>query len=167
MNAFGENRIVEQTADFLKVTINPIKDKKSALDLVDRVENWIKEELQELREALQEENKEEQLNAIVDANVFLHNLTALLGFEESEFTYEAFCVAESNRSKFSYSREEADRTVEAYANGTHPNKLGEKVEAYVNEVLLPGKLTTYVIRRKGDDKILKSINFKDADFFRI
>ncbi len=68
-------------------------------------------------------------------------------------------VMDSNFSKFCTSQDEADKTVEAYANGTHPNKNGEKIKCYHVKV---GDY--WIVKRVEDGKILKSINFKEVDF---
>ena len=71
-------------------------------------------------------------------------------------------VEKSNFSKYCKTFEEAQETVNAYANGTHPNKLGEIIETYI----VSTKYTEYpfVVKRK-DGKVLKSINFKDVNEF--
>ena len=67
--------------------------------------------------------------------------------------------AASNLSKFCDTHEEAIRTVTAYMNGTHPNKKGVFIETRIEEVN-----GSYVIKRTKDDKVMKSINFKEPDF---
>jgi len=68
-------------------------------------------------------------------------------------------IGNSNLSKFCETEEEAIRTVEAYAAGTHPAKLGESIDTYYIQVE-----DVYVIKRKSDNKILKALSFQAPDF---
>lgn len=65
----------------------------------------------------------------------------------------------SNLSKFCDTSEEAFKTVEAYLEGKHPNKLGQFIETYAQQVG-----DSYIIKRTKDDKVMKSISFKEPDF---
>ena len=65
-------------------------------------------------------------------------------------------VMDSNDTKLCHSLEEAEATVKAYAEGTHPDKLGVKIEVK-HTSYSHGK---YVIERVSDGKILKSINYQ-------
>lgn len=68
--------------------------------------------------------------------------------------------AESNMSKAASTEEEAIKTVDAYRNGTHPNKMGHSIETYYEQ----NDEGDYIIKRCSDDKILKALSFKDPDF---
>ena len=70
-------------------------------------------------------------------------------------------VYESNMSKLCCSKEEAEATVKAYAEGTHPSKLGEKIPAYYSREI---NTMAFVVKRISDHKVLKSINFKEPVF---
>lgn len=61
-------------------------------------------------------------------------------------------IYNANMSKACSTLREAELSVKMYANGTHPHKLGENIDAYYEKIL-----NLYVIRRKSDNKILKSI----------
>lgn len=65
----------------------------------------------------------------------------------------------SNMSKFCKSKQEALDTEKAYNTGTHPNKPNVFIATWHEQV---GDL--YVVRRSSDNKVMKSINFKEPDF---
>ena len=55
--------------------------------------------------------------------------------------------------------EEAIKTVTAYMDGTHPNKQGVFIETRIEEIN-----DSYIIKRIKDNKVLKSISFKEPNF---
>jgi len=59
----------------------------------------------------------------------------------------------ANMSKACKTLSEAETTVNAYQTGTHPLKSNEKINAYYEK-----SAGYYVIKRKEDNKVLKSIN---------
>lgn len=70
-------------------------------------------------------------------------------------------IYESNMSKFCHSKEEAEATVTAYAEGTHPDKMGVKIEAHY---ITMDNDRYFVVKRTSDNKVLKSINYVEPDF---
>lgn len=122
----------------------------------------VEEELQELKDGIQNKDRKEVLNAIVDLWWVLCNVSLFSSVTVDELQKEFDKVEKSNFSKYCKTFEEAQETVNAYANGTHPNKLGEIIETYI----VSTKYTEYpfVVKRK-DEKVLKSINFKDVNEF--
>jgi NTP pyrophosphatase (non-canonical NTP hydrolase) len=100
-------------------------------------------------------------DACADMRVVLGNLIHFAGMSE-QYEEDFNEVMDSNFSKFCNSEEEADKTVEAYAKGEHPNKMGEKIECYHEK-----SGDYWIVKRKKDDKILKSINFVDANFKKV
>lgn len=68
-------------------------------------------------------------------------------------------VYKGNMSKLCITETEAQSTVKAYFNGTHPNKLGVKIETYYKKAK-----KGFVVYRKSDNKYLKSINFVEPKF---
>ena len=68
-------------------------------------------------------------------------------------------IYDSNMSKLCRTESEAAETVAAYWMGTHSDKPNESILTYHRK---EGK--RYVVRRKKDDKVLKSLNFKEPDF---
>lgn len=118
----------------------------------------VEEELQELKDGIQNKDRKEVLNAIVDLWWVISNVSYFSNINLKELEKEFENVEKSNFSKYCKTYEEAQKTVDAYSNGTHPNKLGVIIETYIvstNSVEYP-----FVVKRK-DGKILKSINFKD------
>jgi hypothetical protein len=74
-------------------------------------------------------------------------------------------VMDSNFTKFCYTEEEAEATVQAYRNGTHPNKLGECIETQwklSDEPDAEGRGVYIITSLAG--KILKSINYEEPKF---
>jgi hypothetical protein len=104
-------------------------------------------------------------DGIADLYVTVTNIAygSGIGVRDIERDYDR--VMESNFTKYCYTEEEAEATVEAYRNGTHPNKIGECIEAkwsisprvddYGREVYVITSLT---------GKILKSINYEEPKF---
>jgi len=122
------------------------------------IRKWINEELDEFEEALAKNDKQEMYDAIVDANTFLANIPYFYDLDLDKLEKIADAVNESNWSKFCKTEQEAIDTVEAYKNGTHPNKLGEKIDTYFTKAD-----NYYIIKKVSDNKILKSIKFKDTN----
>lgn len=65
----------------------------------------------------------------------------------------------SNLSKFCKSEEEAIETQIAYSSGTHPDKKDVVVDTYYEKVE-----DAWIMKRVGEGKIMKSINFQHPDF---
>lgn len=119
----------------------------------------VEEELQELKDGIKNKDRKEVINALVDLWWVLSNVSLYSAISVDELQQEFEKVEKSNFSKYCKTFEEAQETVNAYANGTHPNKKGEIIETYI----VSTKYTEYpfVVKRK-DGKILKSIKFKDV-----
>jgi predicted HAD superfamily Cof-like phosphohydrolase len=96
-------------------------------------------------------------DACADLRVVMGNLIHFSGLK-TQYEKDFNDVMDSNFSKFCTSEEEANQSVDAYANGTHPNKMGEKIDCYHVNV---GDY--WIVKRVQDGKILKSINFKDVE----
>lgn len=116
----------------------------------------LKEEYDELVEGLITENREEILDGAVDEIWMISNCLVFNGISYDEFMEYFQKVAMSNWSKFCATQEIAEETVKAYAEGTHFDKPGIKIECYWEQV---GNV--YVIKR-NDGKILKSIFYTDV-----
>ena len=68
-------------------------------------------------------------------------------------------IYDSNMSKLCRTESEAAETVAAYWMGTHPDKKGQSIlTTYVKE----GK--RYVVRKKENNKVMKSLKFKEPNF---
>ena len=120
--------------------------------------NFIQEELDELREAVKQENIQEVLDAILDITyVGLGNGAMVFGLKDK--IWEAYQeVQASNLSKICTTLEEAEETVkvrsEQQGEPCHYEKVGEN----------------YVVYRTSDKKVMKSINYFKPDlskFFNV
>lgn len=120
----------------------------------------IHEELSELREALSNNNKDEIIDAVSDLFWVIHNVTYYYGINPNEITDHLNKVKTSNFSKFCQSIGDAELTVKAYKDGTHKNKPGQCIDTYYKAT--GSRLHPYVVLRKSDDKILKSIFYVDV-----
>ncbi|MEM9338798.1 MAG: nucleoside triphosphate pyrophosphohydrolase family protein [Bacteroidota bacterium] len=110
----------------------------------------IAEELDELREAIENKDLVEVADALCDIQYVLSG--AVLEFGLGEKFGELFNeVQRSNMSKACETEEEAQQTVAYY-------QKEKGTEAYYE--LRDGK---YLVFRKGDNKTLKSINYSPAD----
>jgi NTP pyrophosphatase (non-canonical NTP hydrolase) len=130
------------------------------LNQVKRMElhrNLFLEEMHELLYGIDTKDLSEIKDGFADLIFVLVGMMDELG-ENPTRIMEA--VYESNMSKVCKSEQEAKQTVEAYANGSHPNKMGKKIAAYYEPV--KGS-ETFVVKRKSDDKVLKSVNFKEPN----
>jgi len=120
----------------------------------------IHEEYQELSDALINNDREEIIDAAVDLWWVINNITYYYGITPDEITNHCDKVRESNFSKFCKTIDEASETVKAYKFGDHPSKPNQRIEAYyeyTNNEEYP-----FVVLRKSDDKILKSLYYKDV-----
>ena len=120
--------------------------------------NFIQEELDELREAVEQENIQEILDAILDITyVGLGNGAMVFGLKDK--IWEAYQeVQASNLSKICTTLEEAEETVkvrsEQQGEPCHYEEVGEN----------------YVVYRTSDKKVMKSINYFRPDlskFFNV
>ena len=132
----------------------PTIDKKDAEFVI----NFIQEELDELREAVEQENIQEILDAILDITyVGLGNGAMVFGLKDK--IWEAYQeVQASNLSKICTTLEEAEETVkvrsEQQGEACHYEEVG----------------SNYVVYRTSDKKVMKSINYFRPDlskFFNV
>ena len=125
----------------------PTIDKKDAEFVI----NFIQEELDELREAVEQENIQEILDAILDITyVGLGNGAMVFGLKDK--IWEAYQeVQASNLSKICTTLEEAEETVkvrsEQQGEPCHYEEVGDN----------------YVVYRTSDKKVMKSINYFRPD----
>ena len=115
------------------------------------------EEMNELLYAIDTNDIEEVEDGVADLIFVMVGMLMELGVNPHESFYKVY---ESNMSKICNSEEEAQQSVDAYAKGTHPNKMGKKIEC-VFEKTTKDK---YVVKRKSDGKVMKSINFVEPKF---
>ena len=116
--------------------------------------NFLQEELDELKKAIEEKDMVEIADALCDLQYVLSG--AVLEFGLGDKFKELFEeVQRSNMSKACESLQEAADTISHY-------KQKDSTEGTYKE--LNGK---WVVYRKGDNKILKSINYSPADLKKI
>ncbi len=116
--------------------------------------NLLEEELAELKEAIAAGDLVEAADAFADLQYVLSG--AILEFGLGNQFKEIFDeVQRSNMSKVCQSLEEAEATLEYYRQ--HKNMVGEIVR----------KGDHYLVYRKSDQKVLKSINYLEARIDKI
>ncbi len=116
----------------------------------------IREEVNELLHAMEANDFTEMCDGYFDALWVITQAAMFNGININDIIRAGF---QSNMSKFCKSVEEAEETVDAYTNGTHPNKMGTCIPTYYEQVN-----DLYVVRRSSDNKVMKSINFREPDF---
>lgn len=113
------------------------------------------EEKFETLRGIQNSDRNEVLDGVVDMMWIVLNLAAMCGISPEELENYAKKVSESNWSKFDNSKEDAIKTHTLYGNGTHPDKLGEVIHTKIKQVG-----DKFVNFRMLDGKILKSYKYK-------
>lgn len=108
------------------------------------------EELEELKEAIQERDMVEIADALCDLQYVLSGAILEFGLKD-KFAALFEEVQRSNMSKACKSMEEAERTMQHYASK-------DGTESYVRE-----QDGLFLVFRKGDDKTLKSVGYSPAD----
>lgn len=112
--------------------------------------NLLAEELKELTQAIQDGDLVEVADAFADLQYVLSG--AVLEFGLADRFADIFAeVQRSNMSKACTTLEEAEATVEYYKNE-------RGMEGYIVQ-----KWDEYLVYRKEDNKVLKSINYSPAD----
>lgn len=84
----------------------------------------IEEELQELKDAINNEDEKETNDAISDLWFVIHNVSFFQGFLPDNINTYFEGVIQSNYSKYCDNEEDAIKSVELYRSGEHPSKLG-------------------------------------------
>lgn len=139
--------MVEKTIyNWLKIAAIEFADESRANLSLDLIE----EEVNELKDAT---NRKDILDAYVDIIWVLNNFLYAKGIQIKEIKEYIKKVQISNFSKFCLSKEEAQKTVEAYRNGEHPDKIGVNINARY----MFSKPYYIILDEKG--KILKNINY--------
>lgn len=121
--------------------------------------NLVKEEVNELLTAVENNDMVEICDGIADSLWVITQLGMLHGININEVVRE--CLT-SNLSKFCDTEDEAIATIKAYHEGTHPDKMGVSISVYYEQ-----HGDKWIILRMKDDKVMKSINFKQPDFSHI
>lgn len=133
----------------LEINYGPLKFPEDAqLDLAVEL---VKEEFKELVDAVEARDMKEIIDASVDLTWVIYRLQQVFGIDSNA----AMCaVFESNMSKVSLTLQEAQKTRDSYAQ--------KGIETITKEV---GGM--YFTHRKSDDKLLKSIRFKEPVFTQL
>jgi len=151
-NRYAEPMAMNDVAEFHQTFNLPIES-RPVIPTKDRCAlrvNLLQEELNELKEAIADKDLTEIADALADLQYVLSG--AILEFGMADTFKEIFDeVQRSNLSKACSSESEAVATQEAYhqKDGT---------ESYIEKV--HGK---FVVYRKGDHKVLKSIRYSPAN----
>lgn len=141
---------LQQVAEFHKLFGAPVLS-NPAIPPDDRQklrESLIAEELKELTEAFEENDLVATLDAFCDLQYVLSGAILECGLQQV-FDDGFWAVHQSNMTKACKTLEEAEQTVQHYCD--------KGVETYhqYNE-----EFKVYVVYRKADNKVLKSINYK-------
>lgn len=116
----------------------------------------IKEEYDELLDAIKSNDKKEQLDACIDLFWVISNYLYHSNISNKEIKNHIKKVSEQNWSKFDTNIDDAEKSVAMYKKGVHPNKMNDTIDAYYKKVK-----NYYVILRKKDNKILKSYKYTE------
>ena len=148
---YKEPQALTDVAKFMKAFTQPVLDIPT-IPSTDRCElrvNLIQEELNELSDAIKAKDIVECADAFADLQYVLSGAIHEFGLGE-RFGNIFDNVHQSNMSKICISYEDAADTLKHYKN--------QGIEVYSEK--LEGD--TYVIKRKEDNKVLKSINYTPA-----
>lgn len=110
----------------------------------------LQEELDELREAIDDQDIVEVSDALVDLQYVLSGAVHEFGLGD-RFARLFDEVQRSNMSKACSTRDEAERTLAAY-------RAKDGTDGYIVE-----RDDDFVVYRRSDDKVLKSVNYSPAD----
>ncbi len=145
---------IEQVGDFHKLFDAPILDTPQ-IPSMDRAQlrvRLLQEELDELNDAILNNDLIEVGDAAADLLYVWAGMCLEFGLgDRIKAIFDD--VHQSNMSKSCVSMEEAQLTVWHYAN-----KGEDSVESYIKE-----KNGRFIVYRKDDDKILKSVNYTPAN----
>ncbi len=127
---------------------NSIQFRDDMLNQIDRVQ----EELNELRKAVEANNKLEILDGVVDVNVCSLYMGEILF--EAGYKIDGACleVARNNMTKITENFSTASATAEKYGEG----------HCYIDSVRYNESIY-YTVKRNSDNKILKPFNYSSVD----
>ena len=143
---------LNQVAEFHKTFKHPIEENPTipSKERCDLRVSLIAEELKELQEAIEDNDLVEIADALCDIQYVLSGAVLEFGLGD-KFKSLFDEVQRSNMSKTCKSKEEAEATVAHY-------KKTKDVESYIQQ-----EGAVFLVYRKADNKILKSINYSPAD----
>lgn len=121
----------------------------------------VREELTELEDALMKNDEEEVYDAIVDIYWTATNTAAALGLQSQGKLIDKIRKVEmSNYSKFCETELEANITINAYKEGSHPSKPGQSIDCTYTKTP-----EGYYIVLDPKGKIMKSIHYAKPEEF--
>ena len=123
----------------------------------------VQEEFDEMKEAIQNKDKNELLDSYADLCVVLANVLFYSGITAQEANKKFEQVIASNYSKFCQTKEEAQQAVVAYAMGLHPSKPNENIATHVVET--GNAKYPFVVKNLKTGKLLKGLGYKDPNQF--
>lgn len=123
----------------------------------------VQEEFDEMKEALEKDDREELLDSISDLQFVIHNVAWFYGLTAEEIDKKYNQVIASNYSKFCQTREEAQEAVIEYIKGTHPSKKGISIPTHVVET--GNSVYPFVVKNLESGKLLKGLAYKDPNQF--
>lgn len=129
----------------------------SNTDLVNLRLSLIDEEVNELKQAVKDNNITEVIDALTDILYVVYGAGAAFGIN-LDYSYDI--VHNSNMSKLCSSKDEAIETVKSYEEKYLAGDLRYDTPSYK---LAPDQ-KHYIIYNQSTGKILKSINYTQADF---
>lgn len=140
----------------------PSKAMKRSNEIIKLCYKLIEEEADETLEAIRhyllvqsKENLMKLLFELGDLIWVCHYMLYSIGVDPLEVED---AIYKANMSKVCKTEAEAKETVKAYREGTHPLKIGKKIDAYYT--MINGR---YIIKDNSTDKILKSINTRKPE----
>ena len=122
----------------------------------------VQEEFDEMKEAIQNKDKNELLDSFADLMFTTCNVLFYSGITPQEANKKFEQVVASNYSKFCQTREEAQEAVIEYVKGTHPSKKGISIPTHVVET---GNSKYPFVVKRIDGKLMKGLGYKEPNQF--
>jgi len=122
----------------------------------------VQEEFDEMKEALEKNDREELLDSIADLEFVIHNICYFYGLTVEEIEKKYNQVVASNYSKFCKTREEGAQAVFAYAMGLHPSKPRENIATHAVET---GNAEYPFVVKRIDGKLMKGLGYLEPNKF--
>ena len=122
----------------------------------------VQEEFDEMKEAIQNKDKNELLDSFADLMFTTCNVLFYSGITPQEANKKFEQVVASNYSKFCQTREEGAQAVFAYAMGLHPSKPRENIATHAVET---GNAEYPFVVKRIDGKLMKGLGYKEPNQF--
>jgi phosphoribosyl-ATP pyrophosphohydrolase len=159
--------IINETSQWVKIARGSYEsDINLQIQQLELIKQQQSQEIDEVIHWLKKGNRENVIADVCDNLFFGLNMLPVLNIHPQEFISKYEKVIESNWTKYCKTLKEAEETVRAYSNGTHPDKPGVKLKTIFIQ-----KGDYYIIffldnedqKEYTDWKIAKSINFIRED----